>query len=107
MKQINAYIHHCRSTNVLDALQKAGYKNVALLDVKGTLKPLNETELAFTSEARVVISEVLIVLFCKVHQVEKVTQIIRENAYIGNNTSGWIYVAPVEQTIEIKRPPKP
>jgi len=51
MKQITAFIHHVRTAEVIDALHDAGYKNMALLDLKGTLKPLGEQELAYTSEA--------------------------------------------------------
>lgn len=45
MKQITAFIHHVRSADVIDALRDAGYKNLSLLDIKGTLKPLGEREL--------------------------------------------------------------
>lgn len=44
MKQITAFIHHVRSADVIDALRDAGYKNLSLLDIKGTLKPLGERE---------------------------------------------------------------
>lgn len=104
MKQIKAFIHHCRSTEVLDVLQDAGFKNVALFDVKGTLKPISESELAYSADARVVISEVQITLFCDDEKVKEVTRLIQKNGYVGVNTSGWIYVSPVEQVIAIEKP---
>lgn len=38
MKLIKAYVHHVRTADVVQALADAGYRNLALFDVKGTLK---------------------------------------------------------------------
>ena len=101
MKQITAFIHHIRTAEVIDALHDAGYKNMALLDVKGTLKPLAEQEYAYSSEAGVVISEVQLSLVCEKAQVDEVTTIIRKSGRIGPNISGWVYVSPIEQALPI------
>jgi nitrogen regulatory protein P-II 1 len=69
MKQIKAFIHHVRSAIVVEALRDAGYKNLTLLDVKGTLKPLSESEQSYSTDAGVVISEVRISLVCEDSQV--------------------------------------
>ncbi|MDP4743700.1 MAG: hypothetical protein NWS22_02520 [Porticoccaceae bacterium] len=53
MKQIKAFIHHVRSAIVVEALRDAGYKNITLLDVKGTLKPLNESEQTYSTDAAI------------------------------------------------------
>ena len=68
MKQITAFIHHVRSADVIDALRDAGYKNLSILDIKGSLKPLGERELAYSAEAGVVISEVQLSLVCEDNQ---------------------------------------
>lgn len=101
MKQITTFVHHVRSATIIDALRDAGHKNVSLLDVKGTLKPFSESELAFTSEAGVVISEVQISLVCEDAAVDTVTNIIRRVGHIGTNISGWVYVSPIEQALPI------
>jgi len=101
MKQITAFIHHVRSATVVDALRDAGHKNVSLFDVKGTLKPLSESELAFSADAGVVISEVQISLVCEDTEVNTVTSVIRKTGHIGENISGWVYVSPVEQALPI------
>ncbi|MEL0018981.1 MAG: P-II family nitrogen regulator [Rickettsiales bacterium] len=77
MKKITAFIHHVRSADVIEALRDAGYKNISLLDIKGTLKPLGEQELAYSSEAGVVISEVQLSLVCEDNQVDEVTATMR------------------------------
>lgn len=104
MKQIKAFIHHVRSAAVVEALRGAGYKNITLLDVKGTLKPLNESEQDYSTDAGVVISEVRISLVCEDPQVDEVTSIIRKTGQIGSNISGWVYVSPVEQALPIGGP---
>ncbi len=101
MKQIKAFIHHVRSATVVEALRDAGYKNITLLDVKGTLKPLNESEQDYSTGAGIVISEVRISLVCEDSQVDEVTGIICKAGRIGPNISGWVYVSPVEQALPI------
>lgn len=101
MKLITALIHHIRSATVVDALHDAGYKNISLLDIKGTLTPLGEKELSYSAETGVVISEVQLSLVCEEQQVNEVTTIIRRVAKIGLNISGWVYVSPIEQALPI------
>ncbi|WP_438863088.1 P-II family nitrogen regulator [Neptunicella sp.] len=101
MKQIKAFIHHIRSADVVDTLRGRGYINISLLDVKGTLNPLGEHELEYSSEAGVVISEVQLSLVCEDERVDEVTTIIRNAGKIGTNISGWIYVSPIEQVLPI------
>jgi nitrogen regulatory protein P-II 1 len=104
MKQIKAFIHHIRSAKVVEALRDAGYKNITLLDVKGTLKPLNEAEQTYSTDAGVIISEVRISLVCENSQADDVTGIIRKAGRIGPNVSGWVYVSPIEQALPIGGP---
>jgi nitrogen regulatory protein P-II 1 len=105
MKQINAFVHHIRSAAVVDALRDAGVTNITLLDVKGTLKPLSESEQEYSVKAGlVVISEVRISLVCEDADVTHVTDIIRQAGPIGSGISGWVYVSPVEQALPIGGP---
>ena len=104
MKQIKAFIHHVRSSTVVEALRDAGYKNITLLDVKGTLKPLSESEQDYSTDAGVVISEIRISLVCEDVQVDEVAGIIRKAGRIGPNISGWVYVSPIELALPIGGP---
>jgi nitrogen regulatory protein P-II 1 len=101
MKIITAFLHHVRVTPVVDALNDAGYRNLTLQDVKGTLKPVNESEQAYSSEARLVISEVKLSLVCEDAEVNRITDIIRTTGKIGSEISGWVYVSPIEQALPI------
>ena len=101
LKQIKAFIHHVRAAAVVEALRDAGYRNITLIDVKGTLKSLNESELDLSSEAGVVISEVRVSLVCEEAEVDEVTTTIRNAGRIGRHISGWVYVSPIDQALPI------
>jgi nitrogen regulatory protein P-II 1 len=105
MKQINALVHHIRSAPVVEALRDAGVTNITLLDVKGTLKPLSESEQEYSVKAGLaVISEVRISLVCEDDDVAQITEIIRQTGRIGSSVSGWVYVSPIEQALPIGGP---
>lgn len=102
MKLIKAFVHHIRSAAVVDALRVAGVTNITLLDVKGTLKPLSESEQAYSVDVGVaIISEVRISLVCDDVDVSRITDIICRAGRIGDGVSGWVYVSPVEQALPI------
>ncbi len=106
MKLIKAFIHHVRTPDVIQALTDAGFRNLTLQDVRGTLKPLPLEERDYSIDMPgLVISEVRLSLVVEDAQVDTVTGIIRRVAPIGPNVSGWVYVSPVEQALPIGGPP--
>ena len=101
LKLIKVFIHHVRSATVVEALSDAGYKNITIMDVKGTLKAISESEQDYSTESGVIISEVRLSLVCEESQVDEVTTIICKAGRIGPNISGWVYVSPIEQALPI------
>ncbi len=102
MKLIKAYIHQIRTAQVVQALADAGFRNLALLDVRGTLKPLSDNERYYSPEGiGLLIGEVRLELVCEDHEADAVTAIIRTHAQIGPQVSGWVYVSPLEQALPI------
>lgn len=102
MKLIKAYIHHIRTTDVMQALADAGYRNLALLDARGTLKALSDDERDYSTEgAGLVIGEIQLELVCEDSEVDAVTAIIRTHGRIGPEVSGCVYVSPIEQVLPI------
>ena len=102
MKQVKAYIHHIRTTAVVQALADAGYRNLALLEVRGTLKPLSDDERYYSSEGGgLLIGEARLELVCEDTEVDTVTAIIRTNGRIGPQVSGWVYVSEIDQALPI------
>jgi nitrogen regulatory protein P-II 1 len=104
MKQIKAFIHHVRTAAVIEALGDAGYRNITLHDVKGTLRPITENERDYSAEAGgLVISEVKLSLVVDDAEVDAVTSIVRTVGRVGlhPHVCGYVYVSPVEQALPI------
>ena len=40
-KEVNAFIHRNRVADVIDTLNKAGFRNIKVVDVQGILKDLS------------------------------------------------------------------
>ncbi|PKM09364.1 MAG: transcriptional regulator [Gammaproteobacteria bacterium HGW-Gammaproteobacteria-4] len=105
MKLIKAFIHHVRTPDVIQALADAGFRNLTLEDVRGTLKPLPLEERDYSTDmAGLVISEVRLSLVCNDEEVDAATAIIRAKARVGSGISGYVYVSPVEQALPIGGP---
>ena len=102
MKQVKAYVHHVRTSAVVQALTDAGYRNLALIDAQCTLKPLSEDEKNYSSEGGgLLIGAARIELVCEESEVEIVTAIIRMHGRIGPRVSGWIHVSSIDQALHI------
>lgn len=102
MKLIKAYVHHVRAAEVVQALSDAGYRNLTLLDVRGTLKAVSDDERDFSREGvGLVIGEVQVELVCEDAEVDAATAIIRTHGQIGPQVSGWVYVSPIDQALPI------
>jgi len=96
MKEIKAYIHRNRIADVVYALEREGFRNLALVDVKGTAYALSEKQQEFSIEvAERVITEVKLELVCDDAQAARAINVIRENARTGHKNAGWIYVSEI------------
>lgn len=105
MKLIKAFIHHVRTPDVIQALGDAGFRNLTLQDVRGTLKPLPLEERDYSTDTPgLMISEVRLSLVVEDAEVDAVTSIIRTTAQVGSGISGHVYVSPVEQVLPIGGP---
>lgn len=102
MKQVKAFIHHVRTAAVVEALADAGFRNLALQDVRGMLTPITEDERDYSAEAGgLTISEVRLSLVVEDQKVDTVTSIICTAGRVGPHISGYVYVSPVDQILPI------
>ena len=107
MKQVKARIHHVRTNAVVQALADAGFRNIALSDVQGALKPLNDNERNYSAEGGgLLIGESRLELVCEDNDLDAVTGIIRKQGRIGPEVSGWIYVSTIDQMLPIGGDPQ-
>ena len=102
MKEIKAFIHCNRIINVIHALKEAGFRNLSIVDVKGTLKALDNKEQDYSVElGAAIITEMKLELVCDESRVEEATQLIRQHARTGQADAGWIYIIDIGQAIRI------
>jgi len=103
MKEIKAFIHRNRITDVIHVLKGAGFNNLSIVDVKGTLKALDSKEQDYSVElGTAVITEMKLELMCEEQCVDDAIRLIREHAQTGQEDAGWIYVIKIDQAIRIE-----
>lgn len=104
MKEIKAYIHRNKISEVINALKTSvawttvgnGEHNLTIYMVKGSLVPLDEGERRFSVElGDEVINEYKLELLCSDDHVDDLVKIIVASGRTGLANSGWVYVMDV------------
>ena len=102
MKQIKAFVHRNRVSDLIHELEAAGFRRLSLFDVKGLLRALSSREQQYSVEfGDQVISEVQMELFCEDDEVEAAIAIFSKVARTGKPDAGWIYVSDIRQCVRI------
>ncbi len=102
MKQIKAFVHRNRVSDIVHALDAAGFTRLSLFDVKGMLQALSAREQEYSVElGEKMINEVQMELFCEDNEAEAAIAIFSKVARTGKPEAGWIYVSEVGQSIRI------
>lgn len=102
MKQIKAFVHRNRVSDLAHELEAAGFRRLSVFDVKGLLRALSAREQQYSVEfGDQVISEMQMELFCDDDDVARAVEIFRRVGRTGRADAGWIYVSPIDQSIPI------
>lgn len=102
MKQIKAFVHRNRVSDLVHALEASGFRRLSLFDVKGLLGAVSAREQEYSVElGDKVISEVQMEIFCEDADVARAVDIFKRLGRTGRADSGWIYVCQIEQSIAI------
>ena len=103
MKQIKAFVHRNRVSDLIHELEAAGFRKLSLFDVKGLLRALSAREQQYSVEfGDQVISEVQMELFCEDDDVARAVEIFRRVGRTGLSDAGWVYVSSVDQAFAIE-----
>jgi len=103
MKEIKAFIHRNRIADVIHALRSAGFRNLSIVDVKGTLKALDNKEQNYSVKlGSAVITEMKLELVCEDARVDEATRLIQQHARTGQADAGWIYITDIGRAIRIE-----
>lgn len=102
MKQIKAFVHRNRVSDLIHALEASGFKRLSLFDVKGLLRALSAREQQYSVEfGDQVISEVQMELFCEDDELTRAVEIFQRVGRTGRVDAGWVYISNVEQAVAI------
>ena len=87
MKQIKAFVHRNRVSDLIHALDAGGFRRLSLFDVKGLLRALSAREQQYSVEfGDQVISEVQMELFCEDDDVARAVEVFRRVGRTGRAT---------------------
>ena len=101
MKEIKAFVHRGRAADVVHALISAGYTQLSLTDVKGTLEALTQAEIDYSVEfGESVITQVKVEIVCETQRVDGALAILRASGH-SSRSSGWAYVIDIEQAVRL------
>ena len=107
MKQIKAFVHRNRVSDLIHELAAAGFQRLSLFEVKGLLRALNAREQQFSVEfGGQVISEMQMEVFCEEEDLPRALEIFQRTGRTGRTDAGWLYVSNVESAIAIGDPGK-
>ncbi len=103
IREVKAFIHRNRIADVVNALYKANFQNLTVIDVQGLLKALDSKEQRYSIEiGQKVITEVKLELVCEGEErMAQAIELIKEHARTGQAHAGWIYCYDVLERIEI------
>ena len=102
MKQIKAFVHRSRVSDIAHALGAAGFNRLSLFDVEGLLRALSAREQQYSVEfGGQVVSEMQMELFCEDNEVADAVAIFQRLGQTGRAVSGWLYVSSVEESFVI------
>ena len=103
MKKIEAIIKPFKLDDVKEALSKIGIKGMTLSEVKGYGRQKGHKEIYRGAEYQVdFIPKIKLELIVDAHQVEEITECIRQAALTGKIGDGKIFVLPVEEVIRVR-----
>ena len=101
MKEIKAFVHRGRAADIVHALLNAGFDQLSLVDVKGTLDALTPGEADYSLEyGESIITEVKVEVVCEDGDIARAVEILRREGR-SSRASGWIYVSHIEQSLRL------
>ena len=99
MKLVRAFIRPEKEQEVVFALEGAGFPAVTKMSVfgRGKQKGVKIGDVVYDE-----LPKVLLLMVVKDEDVDKVVEVIKTRAYIGNFGDGKIFISPVEKAITVR-----
>ncbi|RAP56090.1 P-II family nitrogen regulator [Oleiagrimonas sp. MCCC 1A03011] len=97
MKEVKAFVHYGRVTDIIHALEDAGFRYLSVSDVKGLLQALSAQEQTYSMElGELVTKQIKLEVFCEDDQAERAVQLIRLHGQTGQSVAGWVYLSTLD-----------
>lgn len=105
MKRITALLHPNRIGDIMHALETAGLRKLSVVEARGLLSASGTREQDYSVElGERVIHELQLDVFCEDAEVADAVELIRRHGLTGQKTSGWLFVASIDQAFAIGDP---
>jgi len=103
MKEVKAFVHRGRVSDIVHALEQAGYQHLSVIDVKGLLRAVSTQEQTYSIElGERVTNEVKLEVVCEDERTAQAVQLIRQHGRTGQKIAGWVYVSNVDEWFPIE-----
>ena len=101
MKEVKAFVHRNRGADIVHALLDAGFAQLSLVDVKGTLEAITPAEADYSVEfGEAIVTEVKIEVVCADADIDRVIDIFKTKGH-SRRASGWLYVSDIERGLSL------
>jgi len=104
MKAINACIHQERAAEVIEALLAAGFRNIALQEIQGLLKPLAESEYRYWVAAALGSCGIHLSMVCEEELALTAADKIITTVQRGEHFFVWIHVGLTMRSKSVEGP---
>ncbi len=102
MKRVTALLHPNRISEVVHALAAAGQRRISVVHGQGLLQALSSREQTYSVElGELITQQIQLDVFCADDELPGVVDLIQRNGRTGQATSGWLFIASVDQAYAI------
>lgn len=97
MKALKAFVHPERLSDIVGALEQAGFHRLSVTDVKSLSRASKGSEQNYSVQvgARVT-KETKLEVFCEDDQADRAVQLIRLHGRTDQSVAGWVYLSTVD-----------
>ena len=102
MKEVKAYIRHQSVNRVVGDLEREGFTEMTLIDVKAITASVSPSEYKYSMElAEKYMDVIKLEIVCEDAVADKAVDLIQKAAHTGRKGDGLIFVIPVEKALKI------
>jgi len=103
VKLVKAYIRILMIDDVIHALEKINISHINVIDVREMGRSVDKKNFKYSMEYTTTYTPMVkIEIVCCEKEVDKIVNVIKENAHTGRKGDGIIFISPVEEAVHIR-----